>query len=114
MYLISQLTQDPLQNTTLILPNGNPCQLTINYNDRQIGWFITNLTYGTFVLNGIRITTSPNFLSQWRNIIPFGMACYTTNNFEPTHIQDFFSGYATLYILDQTEVEDITELISNG
>jgi hypothetical protein len=114
MYQINQLTADPLQTMTLILPNGNPCQLTIYYIERQIGWFITNLTYGDFQLSGIRITNNPNMLYQWKNILPFGLACYSTNQTEPGQLQDFFSQNSILYILDASEVEDITGFYQNG
>ncbi len=113
MYQINQLTSDPLQTMTLILPNGNPCNLTIYFIERQVGWFITNLTYGTFQLNGVRICNSPNMLYQWKNLLQFGLACYSSQNREPSQLQDFSSGSSILYILNQSETEQVTEFYQN-
>jgi hypothetical protein len=115
MYAIQNLTSDPLQNMTLILYNGNPIQFTIYFVPQQYGWFITNLQYGSFTLNGLRITNSPNFLQQWKNILPFGMGCYSTQNSrEPSLQQDFSSGANVLFLLDDTEVDEVTEYLENG
>lgn len=104
MYLIQQLTSDPLQTQTLILPNGQTTTVQIAFYPQQYAWFILSLTYQTFALEGLQITACPNMLNQWRNQIPFGLGCFVNNNREPTQQQDFSSGAAQLYILDATEV----------
>lgn len=116
MFLISNLTNDPLQQTKITLPNGNPCTITLNFVERQIGWYITNLSYpaGNFTLNGFRIVNSPNMLYQWSNLIPFGLACVPNQDREPTQINDFMSGACSLYVLDQSEVDAVTEFLANG
>jgi len=64
MLLIQGLTDDPLQKMTLVLPNGESFTMTIYFIPIQQGWFITNLTYGDFVLNGVRIVVSPNIFNS--------------------------------------------------
>lgn len=113
MLLIQQLTGDPLQQQTLILPDGTSLSLTIYFVPLQIGWFITNLTYQNFVLNGVRITNSPNMLIQFQNQIPFGLACFSASNREPTQQEDFASGASTLYILTAAEVKQYQELLND-
>lgn len=114
MFLISQVTADATQNMTLILPNGNPVSLTLYWIPQQYGWFILNLTYGSFVLNGLRICNSPNMLSQFQNQIPFGLACYTAQNREPSQQNDFVSGASLLYILSAEEVEEVQAIYQTG
>lgn len=114
MYSINQITADPLQTTTIILPNGNPCSMTIYYVPRQIGWYITNFTYQNFTTGGIRITNNPNMLQPWANILQFGLACYSTQDREPTQLQDFATGANLLYILDSSEVEAVIQFYQNG
>jgi len=114
MYPIQNITSDPLQSMTVNLYNGQPVQLTIYFIPQQAGWFITSLSYGTFTLNGLRITNSPNFLYQFKNIIPFGMGCNSTQNREPSQQQDFYSGANVLFLLDNQEVEEVTEFLKNG
>lgn len=118
MYLIQQVTQDPLQKQTLILPDGTSLTLTIYFVPMQYGWFITSLVYGNFTLNGLRITVSPNMLRQFKNQIPFGLACYANpsgKGREPSQQEDFSSNAFTLYLLDQVEVNEYEEiLMGNG
>ena len=77
-----------------------------------------NLTYTnaniTFTLNGLRITNSPNMLNQWKNILPFGLACFSTANREPSLQQDFASGNSVLYVLTQAEVTQYSEFLALG
>lgn len=111
MLLVQQVTSDPLQTQTIILPDGSSFSLTLYFSESQIGWFITNFTYGTFVLNGVRVTNNPNILNQWRNILPFGLACFSSQNREPTQAQDFSSGASNLYVLTQAEVLEYSEYL---
>lgn len=114
MFKIDGLSSYTYQKQRLILPNGDPIIFTIRYSPQQFGWFITELVYAptSFVLNGARITVSPNFMHQYRNLAPFGMACFTRDNQEPTQIEDFSSGYAQLYILSQDEVAEWAEVLN--
>lgn len=114
MYLINQITSNPLQQMNLILYNGNILSLTLYFIPLQQGWFLTNLIYNSFILNGLRVTVSPNMLNQFRNQIPFGLGCFTTLLREPSLIQDFSSNSFNLYILDQNEVDEYAQLLSLG
>lgn len=114
MFLIKQVVSDPVQKQNLILSDGSSLSLTIRFIPLQLGWFIDNMTYKAFVLNGVRITNSPNIFHQFRNQIPFGLACFSTANREPTQQQDFISGQSTLYILSAAEVLAYTRLLENG
>jgi hypothetical protein len=116
MYQILQITEDALQDFNLVLLDGSTIQLEIYYRPMQYGWFINSLVYASasFTLQGVRITNSPNMLNQFRNVIPFGLACYTQNNREPTQQQDFSSGASQLYILTAAEAAQYAELLSNG
>ena len=114
MLKIQQVTNAPLQKQTLILPDGSSLGLITYFRPLQLGWFIRQLTYGTFVLNEIRITNSPNMLHQFRNQLPFGLACFSTQNREPTQQNDFLSGASILYILTSTEVAQYADILLNG
>lgn len=103
MTLIEQITADPNQSTTVLLDNGKKLILKLLFKPNQIGWFLS-LTYEDVTINTIRITTSPNFLYQFKNIIPFGLACFVTGNEEPTFLEDFESGRAQLFVLSEDEI----------
>lgn len=53
-------------------------------------------------------------LLQFKNQIPFGIACYSTNNREPSLQEDFSSGTSQLFILDQAEVKEYFTFLQTG
>lgn len=114
MFLIQQVTDNPLQKRTLVLEDGSTVSLEIYFRPMQFGWFINNITYKDFELNGMRITNLPNMLNQWRNLIPFGLGCFSTANREPTQQQDFLSGASKLYILNEVECDEYAEFLRLG
>lgn len=114
MNLIQNVTSNSFQQQTLILDDGSSLLLQMYFMPMQYAWVITKLVYKDFVLNGQRIVVSPNMLQQYRNEIPFGLACFSQNNREPTQQLDFSSGAAKLYILSSTEVEAYEAVLVNG
>lgn len=114
MYLIQQVTAAALQSQNLTLPDSTIVTIQIYFRPLQVGWFINTMTYGSFALSGMRITNSPNMLFQYQNQIPFGLACYTAGNREPTQQEDFSSGASQLYILDQSECEEYYAFLQLG
>lgn len=115
MNLISAVTDNTLQQQTLVLADGTTFTMTMYYIPMQYGWFITSLTYGSFAINGMRICVSPNLLYQFQNQIPFGLACFSNvGGREPTQQQDFSSGAFSLYILSQVECQQLRAYIQGG
>lgn len=126
MNRLDQITDDAAQTQRLLLPDGSVATLSMEFKPMQYGWFITSLVYapvtssygvpsnydGPFEIRGFRIFVSPNILQQYRNQIPFGLACYSAGEREPTQQQDFSSGAAQLYLLNQADVAQITSLIN--
>jgi hypothetical protein len=104
MNKINGITQAPFQNNVFSLSDGTSVSMTLKFVPLQYGWFIYELIYQNFILRGFRIFTSPNMLQQYMNQIPFGIACYTQDNFEPKLQKDFSSGYAELYVVTKDEL----------
>lgn len=114
MLLINSMINYPNQVQNLVLPDGSNLQITFTFVPMQNAWFIKNLTYGSFILNGVKVTNSPNILYQFRNQIPFGLACFSTNDREPQFQADFSSKASILYLLTAAEVKEYTEFLSAG
>lgn len=112
MLQVNGITTDSLQEQTLLLPDGTGIVMTLYFMPMQYCWLIQSLVYGDFQLNGLRICNNPNMLRQFINQIPFGLACYTTGNREPTQQQDFQSGNSILYLLTADEVAQYEEFLS--
>lgn len=115
MNLLQNLTTDPIQQQTIVLPNGQSFIYTMNFYSMQRGWFFSNITYGSiFAINGVRICNLPNILYQWSNLIPFGIACFSPSGREPSLQQDFASGASNLYILSPAEVAAYVAYVRGG
>ena len=114
MYLIQQITSDACQQQTLVLPDGSSLFMQMYFSPIQQSWLFQQLVWGTFTLNRYKIVNSPNLLNQWKNIIPFGIACYSTNNRDPGLQEDFSSGNSLLYILTAAEVLEVTTYLQGG
>lgn len=80
----------------------------INYNSSRQGWFL-DLVSENFSIYGLRITTVPNVLRQWRKRLGFGIGVVCENKSEPFFLEDFNTGRAKLYLLepDDLEMQDI-------
>lgn len=112
MFQVKQITEDGKQKRTLILEDGSEIQLSIYFIPMQFGWFITEMIYKDFTLNGLRITNSPNMLHQFKNKLPFGLACFSKENREPSQQKDFSSEQSKLFILSEQEVQDYEDILS--
>lgn len=112
MNQLTQVTSATFQKQTIPVGDGTYFSLTIYYMPMQQTWVITELIYGSFTLNGFRISNSPNMLHQFINQIPFGLACFSIANREPMLQQDFAAGNSSLYVLSAAECLLYAEYLS--
>lgn len=114
MFQVEQITDNTLQQQNLVLPDGSVISLTLVYLPQQYGWFIQSLSYGSFLLQGTRITVSPDILYQFRNQLPFGLSCQPAVDIsrEPTQQQDFSSGAFSLFVLTAEEVQQYRDFLN--
>lgn len=114
MNQILQITSSPKQKQILILVDGSPMGLDMYFCPMQLCWFIRELTYRDFAINGLKITNSPNMLHQFKNQIPFGLACFTKGNREPSLQEDFSSQNSRLFILTAEDCATYEEFLTSG
>lgn len=103
MRYLNKITDQALQRFNL---TGNPGERTIatlRYMPTQQNW-VMDLQYNDFILNGITVTTSPNILRAYKNLIPFGICCNSTDGLDPYLIDDFAVQRCNLYLLDRADV----------
>ena len=112
MNLINQVTSDSRQRQSIPLDDGTTFEFAIYFMPMQLGWFIEELIYGDFVLKSVRISNSPNMLHQFKNKLPFGLACISIDDREPSQQEDFSSGASKLYVLSPEEVTAYEEYLS--
>ena len=114
MNLINTISDNARQRQTFPLDDGTTFEMAIYYIPMQLGWFIEELKYGDFVLNSLRITNSPNMLHQFKNKLPFGLACISIDDREPSQRNDFATEKSSIYILNQEEVKEYEVYLSEG
>ncbi len=108
MKLLNKINDNAHQKFFL---TGNPGQriiLVLRYLASQQMW-MADIEWGEFVLNGILVTASPNMLRNYKNLIPFGLACTVVDGLDPYYIDDFDKGRASLFLLSAAEVQAIEE-----
>lgn len=113
MQIIS-MTDDSARVQSVVLPDGSAFVMSVYYVPMQYGWFFREITYGDFTLSNLRITNHPNMLHQFRNLLPFGIACFSKDAREPTQQGDFSSLASVLYLLNQTEIDQYNEILSGS
>lgn len=93
------------ENTILEVINGKNESYTvyINYNTSRQGWFL-DLVSENFKVYGIRITSIPNVLRQWKNKLGFGIGVLTENRSEPFFLEDFNTGRSKMFLLDPDDL----------
>ena len=103
MNIINGITSQPKQQMTIPLEDGSSAYLYVEYREQQSGWF-ANVSWGTWLVNGMRLTASPNVLQKWQHVIPFGLALLTQGDVEPLNLMDFADGTVTVYLLNADDV----------
>lgn len=112
MKKISVITSDAAQRYQILLDDQTVIDFSLRYVDNLRGWFYS-ITYGDFSLSNQRVITGPNMLRKYRDIIPFGLCCITTDGHEPVLITDFSSGRAAFYVLNSSDVSEVEAKITS-
>lgn len=109
MYKFVSLGSEAKQEVTMLLEDDSRVIFTFEYKPNQLGWFF-GFQYNDVNYQNIRLTTSYNILRAYRNWLPFGLRCDTPDMEEPLDLEDFATGYATIYLLTKSDVEAIEGL----
>lgn len=106
MLQLTSLGNEAKQKITMLLEDNSRVIFTFEYKPNLLGWFF-GFEYNDINYQNIRLTTSYNILRAYRNYLPFGLRCDTLDLEEPLDLDDFVTGYATVYLLTKADVEAI-------
>lgn len=106
MNQVDNLSDDASQLTRVALPDGSLVVLALVYQPATQRWTIS-VSRNDFSVNNINLCNHPNLLRDFREVIPFGLACVSTDGGDPVLIEDFVSGRITLYVLTQADVAEV-------
>ncbi len=104
MQQITNLSDEANQLAKVVLGDGSVASFQFQYLPAIERWAFS-VTHPEITLTLETLCAGPNVLRQYRNTIPFGLGCYTTDGADPFYIQDFQSGRVTLYVLSADEVQ---------
>lgn len=90
--------------------DGFDITVTLRYSPTQQLWFM-DVESGDFIARGLAVTTSPNMLRNYQNIIEFGIQILIEDGSDPYFIDDFSNGRAQFNVLTSVEVETLEERI---
>jgi hypothetical protein len=103
MLYINKITNDPQQQMNLTGIPGVTIKMTLRWMPRIQGW-IAGFALGSTIIEGVQVVTGANMLRQFKNNIPFGIACLTASGLDPYTINDFATQAANLYLLNAADV----------
>ena len=110
MIQLSSLANNVDQTITALLADGSSVVLTFHYKLTIQRWSV-DIVHGNFTANNLILSTHPNMLRVWRNVLPFGLQVNTTDGTDPFLLEDFISGRVTVAVLDSTggntDVQDV-------
>lgn len=107
MFTITSLTEEPKQKHILPIEGGyDDAEMTLEFKETQNSWFMT-LTWGERSVNNLRVSTSPNILSQYKSSFPFGIMVFSPVFQDPLTLEAFTSGGVEISIMTEAEVEEV-------
>jgi len=106
MRYLSTISNEFKQKFLVNTEDNKVFTLQLEFIENQQSWNYS-IIYNNFSINKKRLTTHPNFLRQFVNFLPFGLACETSDNGEPFAIDDFTTGRVKIYLLTQSECQEI-------
>lgn len=103
MTQIDNLTDFANQQTVLILDDGTTAAVDLVFHGGTERW-IMSVEYLGRSYNGIGLCDHPNILRQWKNTLPFGLACVTADQTDPFNVNDFSTERVKMYLLNAADV----------
>ena len=103
MNQIDTISNDANQLIRFVLDDGTTVSMSLVYRPAIQRWTV-DVVRNDFEADGINVSAHPNFMRPWVNVVPFGIACTSTDGGDPVYIDDFVNGRCALYVLDQADV----------
>lgn len=111
MIKLTNITSSSLQTFTFTTEDKTDVTMTMRYMSSQLGWIANISDSNGFTVNGIALIASPNLLREFKEIIGYGIAITSVTGYDPRNIDSFFSESAIMYVLSNSEVEEIERQI---
>ena len=111
MIEILNITADYNQSFNISLEDGSNLFFKINYIHSQKSWFFS-LQKDAFIINNLRLVTTPSLLFQFKNIINFDILVLSSDIYDPGFLTDFTTGRIRIFVLNADDRQFIDTTIS--
>jgi hypothetical protein len=109
MRQITALGNDVKQKFRMLFFTNETIEFFFEYRNTQSGWYWGFTFRGRTIIN-MRLVLGANIIREFRNTLPFGIACTATDNEPPLDVNDFLNGRVSIYLI---EGKDEIEYIEN-
>lgn len=106
MRIIESLTDDALQQHSIVLDDNSLVTLTLRYLPAVQRWSV-DIVHDSLTVYGLFLSNHPNIIRQYKNNAIFGIAITVTDGTDPILQDDFISGRASLYVLNRADVLEL-------
>lgn len=105
---ITTINDYPKQSFFITIENYEAAEIILEFKSSQVGWFLS-MNWGTLGIKQMRVVASPNILSQFANVIPFGITITGPDSIDPFSLDAWLTGWK-FYILDEIDLPDVEAL----
>lgn len=117
MKQITQFTNDFKQILSPTLEDGTVFEFSLNFKQQEEFWMYS-IKYKNLIINNCKLVLSSNLLHQWKNILPFGLLCTSTDSpgqeVDPFLLNDLSSGRVKIFIMTTAEVTELENQINGA
>lgn len=113
MKQIDNLSSESDQLIQINLEDGSLVSFEFVYKPAIQRW-VFNVAFDTFEADNLNLCLHPNILREFRDKLPFGLACTSTDGADPAFIEDFSSARVAVYLLSAAEVLQVETAIDTG
>jgi len=105
MLLLTGISDSTPRSLQIKISGQPDAVMTMRFYPTQNQWYFDIVWGSTFTCYGMVLVYSINLLGPWENILPFGIACLTSDGIDPVGQEAFTSsGNASLYLLSSTDI----------
>lgn len=106
MILLTQITDKGKQKYTIVVDDGSVFEFYLRYLPTQESW-VFDIIYNNFSVYNLLLTNSINCLHAYKNLLPFGIMCFSNDGGDPQNIDDFTTGRCKIYVMNQADLNDL-------
>ena len=113
MDILQGLTSNSRQTFNFTVEQQKSVTMNLYYFDTQMSWYF-DIIFGEFTVYGLKLVLAPNILRAFKNIIPFGLQVFTTNEsdvIDPLYSDDFSSERVQIGVLSREEVIQVENIV---